>query len=98
MALGIVEDAVKQVAEKVDADKLNKIKELLLKRADDNAKKNDYWMGAITAYDEYKVNTVTDYKKIVNAMTPEKISNFVKNVILAGGNNVRVIMMPDTQN
>ena len=98
LALGIMQDAVKQVAEKVDADKLNKIKELLLKRADDNAKKNDYWMGAITAYDEYKVNTVTDYKKIVNAMTPEKISNFVKNVILAGGNNVRVIMMPDTQN
>lgn len=75
---------------------LDKVKELMLKRADENAKKNGYWLGVIQSYDEYGVDTDTDYKKIVNAMTPEKLAKFMKDVIIGGGNSVKVIMLPDT--
>ncbi|MGN1375561.1 MAG: M16 family metallopeptidase [Prevotella sp.] len=95
LALGIMNDELQKMAESVDADKLNKVKELLLKRADEDAKKNDHWLSVIGSYDMHGVDKYTDYKSLVNAMTPEKVSAFVKNVIIAGGNCVKVIMLPD---
>lgn len=96
MAIGIMNDEVTKMTKTVDAEMLSKVKELMLKRADENAKKNGYWLGVIQSYDEYGVDTDTDYKKIVNAMTPEKLAKFMKDVIIGGGNSVKVIMLPDT--
>ena len=95
LALSIMNDELYKMAESVDADKLNKVKELLIKRADENAKKNDRWISYIVSYDTHGVDKFTDYKALVNSMTPEKVSAFVKNVIIAGGNSVKVIMLPD---
>ena len=50
----------------------------------------------IQSFDEYGVDTNTDYKKIVSEMTPEKMAKFMKNVIIGGGNSIKVIMLPDT--
>ncbi len=96
MAIGIMNDEVTKMTKTVDAEMLNKVKELMLKRADEDAKKNNYWLGVIQSYDEYGVDTNTDYKKIVSAMTPEKLAKFMKDVIIGGGNSIKVIMLPDT--
>ena len=64
---------------------------------DEDAKTNRYWVGAINDLDEYGVDTVTKYKDIVSALTPEKVAKFVKDVIFAGGNSVKVVMLPEAE-
>ena len=97
LALKIMDEEAEALCTTVDADMLNKVKELMLKRADDNAKTNSYWVSAINDYDEYGVDTVTKYKEIVSALTPEKVSKFVKDVIFNKGNSVKVIMLPEAE-
>ena len=77
--------------------KLAKVKELMLKRADENAKTNNYWVNVIENFDEYGVDTVTKYKDTINALTPEKVAKFMKDVIFAGGNSVKVVMLPEAE-
>ena len=47
--------------------------------------------------DEYGVDTVTKYKDTINALTPEKVAKFMKDVIFAGGNSVKVVMLPEAE-
>ena len=95
MATKIMSEEVVNLGKTVDATMLNKVKELMLKRADENAKKNGYWLNAISNFDEYGVDTVNGYKDIVKGLTPAKISQFVKKVILGTGESVKVIMLPE---
>jgi len=95
LAIKIMKEELEGMAKTVDADMLTKVKELMLKQADDNARKNGYWLGVINNFDELGIDTMTDYKKIVSGLTPESIAAFVKDVIIAGGNSIEVIMMPE---
>lgn len=95
LAVKIMNEETDKMATTVDADMLNKVKELMLKRADENAKDNSFWVSTINNLDEYGVDTMTDYKNIVSGLTPEKIAKFVKDVIIGGGNSVKVIMYPE---
>lgn len=97
MAIKIMEEEAKKLCTTVDADMLNKVKELMLKRADENAKTNSYWVSTINNLDEYGIDTYTNYKNVVNALTPEKVAKMVKDVIFAGGNSVKVIMLPEKE-
>ena len=97
MAIKIMEEEAKKLCTTVDADMLNKVKELMLKRADENAKTNSYWVSTINNLDEYGVDTYTNYKNVVNALTPEKVAKMVKEVIFKGGNSVKVIMLPEKE-
>jgi len=94
LAIKIMKDEVEGMAKAVDADMLTKVKETMLKQADDNAKKNGYWINAINYLDESGIDMVTDYKKIISALTPESLAAFVKDVIIGGGNSVEVVMLP----
>lgn len=98
LAIQIMNEEAEKMCTTIDADMLNKVKELMLKRADENAKTNNFWISTISNYDEYGVDTVTDYKKLVEALTPDKVAAFVKNVIFGGGNSVKVIMLPEEEN
>ena len=95
LALKIMNEETVNLSKSVDPDMLNKVKELMLKRADESLKSNGYWLGVIKTYDELGLDEHTDFKKIVNGLTPEKVSAFVKNVILKAGNSVKVIMLPE---
>lgn len=97
LAVRLMNEGMAKLAESVDAEKLAKVKELMLKRADENAKKNDHWISVIQANDEYGIDIETNYKSIVNGLTPEKIAKFVKDVILGGGNSVKVVMTPEAE-
>ncbi len=79
---------------KVDADKVQKVKDYMLKNADEQAKKNGHWMDVIDEYIQTGVDLQTDYKKTVEALTPEKIANFLKQLKLAG-NHAEVVMTPE---
>ena len=97
VALKIMNDEARKMCTTVDAEKLVKVKELMLKRADENAKTNGYWVNAIENFDEYGIDTVTKYKDVINALTPEKVAKFMKDVIFTNGNSVTVVMLPETE-
>ena len=93
IATKIMLEEVNNMAKAVDAEKLNKAKEYMLKNVDDQAKTNRYWIRAIGRLRDYGVDTHTDYKKVVEAQTPESIMAFMKE-LLKPGNRAEVIMMP----
>ena len=74
---------------------LNKAKQILLKQADVDAKTNQYWRRIINRYNRYGLDFHTDYKKVVEGMNAQKVSQFLKNVLLKSGHHVEVTMMPE---
>ena len=73
---------------------LNKVKQILLKQADVDAKTNRYWIRVLNRFNRYGVDTHTDYKKTVEAVNAKAISDHLKNTILKSGNHIEVLMMP----
>ncbi|MEE3383452.1 MAG: insulinase family protein [Prevotella sp.] len=89
MAKGMADNTIK-----VDADKVAKVKENMLKNADTDAKSNGHWMDVIDEYIWTGVDLQNDYKKVVNDLTPEKIAAFLKQLV-GSGNQIDVIMTPE---
>ena len=66
----------------------------MLKQAYDDAKNNGHWVNILTTWKYRGLDFQTDYKKVVEALTPEAMQQFLKQ-ILAAGNHTEVIMMPE---
>ncbi len=94
MAAELMKKIVNDAAEKVDPDKVTKIKENMLKEAEISFKNNNFWMSAIVDWKLYGKDNYTDYKKLIENVKPEDISSYIKNVILKSGNHAEVIMRP----
>ena len=88
LAKGMADNTIK-----VDADKVAKVKENMLKNADADAKKNSHWMDVIDEYVWTGVDLQNDYKNVVSSLTPEKIAAFLKDLV-AAGNHIEVVMTP----
>ena len=65
----------------------------MLKQIDDNSKTNGYWSGVVMNNYMMGLDSYTEYKHIVESITPAAISQFVKDY-LAGANKVSVVMLP----
>jgi len=83
-ALQIMHDEMQNLATTCDASMLAKVKEYMLKEADDAVKTNGYWVNVIGMFYRYGIDSHTDYKALVAAQTPESISSFVKDFLKAG--------------
>ena len=94
VALKIMTDEANKLATTCDAEMLNKVKALMLKQIDDRAKTNSFWDGVIYEYDKLGVDTYSDYKKLVEAQTPQSVSAFMKE-FLASGSKITVVMLPE---
>ena len=94
VALRLMREEAKNLTVSIDGDMLAKVKEYMLKQADEDAKTNSHWANVLTNYYIDKVDIHTDYKKIVESLTPAKISSFVKKV-MDEGNHIEVIMLPE---
>lgn len=83
IAIQIMNQAVKDLAVKCDAEMLDKVQKLMLKQYDSALKTNGYWASVV--WDNYTMNRDddTEYANTIKAQTPEKISAFVKE-FLAG--------------
>ena len=93
-AIAIMRGAVQEMAAgKCDADMVMKVKEYILKAHADQLKSNGYWSGRIGAWRKWKLDFHTDYEKTVQAVTPERVSAFVAEV-LKSGNEAEVVMLP----
>ena len=93
-ALMIMRDEVAAIAKTCDPDKLQKVKEYMLKDHGDQLKTNAYWSSRIYTWRNYGQDFHTDYEKVVNAQTPESLAAFVTELLKAG-NRAEVIMMPE---
>jgi zinc protease len=94
LAVRLLHEGIQSMTKKVDADQLQKVKDYMLKQADIDAKKNNYWINTITTFKEYGLDFYTDYKKTVEALTVDSVRDFL-NQLLKSGNHVEVIMTPD---
>ncbi|MCI6671043.1 MAG: insulinase family protein [Prevotella sp.] len=93
LAVKLLNDGLKENTIKVDEDKVQKVKDFMLKQADLNAKNNGHWMDIIDEYVWTGVDFQTGYKAAVEALTPAKIAAYLKS-LLEAGNQVEVVMTP----
>ena len=96
LAVRLIHEGIENMAKKVDADHLQKVKDYMLKQADIDAKKNNYWINTINVFKEYGLDFHTDYKKTVEALTVDSVRDFL-NQLLKSGNNIEVIMTPEAK-
>ncbi len=90
----IIYEELTHMAEKGPSiDDFNKTKENMLKRFSENQEENGYWLNVLDNYYYYGYDGYTDYKKIVESMTPEKIRLFTQQ-LLGQGNSIEIIMLP----
>ena len=76
---------------------LQKVKEILMKQADVNARDNNHWRTILARYARSGKDFHTDYKATVQAVTLADVSNFLKDTILGSGNHIQIVMMPEKQ-
>ena len=94
VALKIMNEEIVEACKTIDATTLKEIKELMLKDHATELKENGYWMQTLISYVGRGIDDHTGYEQIVNAQTPETIAAFARQ-ILAAGNKVEVVMMPE---
>lgn len=92
-ALRIMDEELHNLAKTCDTEMLAKIKELMLKQIDDNEKTNGFWSSLIMNNYMMGLDSYTNYRAIVQGLTPEAISQFVKE-FLKDSNKVSVVMLP----
>ena len=93
VAITIMRDEVEAMTKTCDADKLQKVKEYMLKNHGDELKTNGYWLNCINEWRRYGIDLHTDYEKLVSAQTPESICAFMAELLKAG-NRAEVVMLP----
>ena len=93
VAVKIMRDEVEAMTKTCDADKLQKVKEYMLKNHGDELKTNGYWLNCINEWRRYGIDLHTDYEKLVSAQTPESICAFMAELLKAG-NRAEVVMLP----
>ncbi len=75
-----------------NAEDLQKVKEILLKQADVNAKTNSYWMDIVSDYIEKGIDKHTDYKNIVSSIDTKAVSDYLQNTVLKGNGHFKIVM------
>ena len=85
---------MKATIAKPDEVDLAKVKQIMLKQADEDAKTNDNWISVISVYSRHNVDAETDLKKTIEAVTPAAVSKFLQEVLLKSGNHAEVMMQP----
>ncbi|KAA6345050.1 putative zinc protease [termite gut metagenome] len=71
---------------------LNKVKEYMLKKHQEDLKENSYWESVIAEYVHTGLDRYTDYETIVNNMTVESIQKFAAK-LFHQGNRIEVNMI-----
>jgi len=90
----IIEEELQRIAnEDPRMEDFNKTKENILKRHDENLQENSYWLSVLDNYYYRNFNTNTQYKSILQSITPARIQAFAKE-LLDQGNRIEIIMEP----
>ena len=94
-ALKIMREELARMGTMASEENLAKIKELMIKDADTNAKKNDHWISVLSMFVDRGIDIQSDYKNIVQNVKITDVTNWARNYIILPGNHVEVVMMPE---
>ena len=98
IAVRLLHEGMAQVAQTIDPEMLQKVKDYMLKQIDIDAKTNRYWIGAIDKWRTFGVDVFHTYKQTVEALTPEALSQFIREQLLgSNGSHIEVVMLPEAQ-
>lgn len=75
-----------------DEASLNKVKEYMLKKHNEDLKENGYWLNSIDEYLYTGIDPVKDYEQIINSITPKDVQQFA-NELLKQKNQITVSMI-----
>ena len=72
-------------------ENLAKVKELAVKRYQENLRENTYWSGQLIDWVFYGYDYATNYEQTVGAITADDVRLAVKN-LLSQGNDIEIVM------
>ena len=75
----------------VTAEDFSKIMEYMQKTYTQNLRENNYWLGVISTRFTLGKDMHTTYESVLKSITPEKVTNFIKQT-LTQGNQIEVVM------
>ena len=88
----IVHDELSRIAQEGPRQEdFQKTHDNLLKRHAETLQENSYWLDVLDAYYSKGFDSCTDYERIINTITPEKIKRFAHQ-LLGQGNRIEVVM------
>lgn len=80
----------------VNQEDLNKIKEYMLKTADEAERLNGAWLNRINNYLRRGMDSYTDYKKVISSMSTKDLQKLARK-ILKDNNCITVVILPETE-
>ncbi len=89
--LAIIAGQIEDMSENITPEELNKVKEYMVKDANEGLKKNARWLNAMSAFQLRPVDTLTGAVEVINSVTPDDVKKFMKE--LSRQNNYRVFVM-----
>ena len=75
------------------SEDLQKVKENLLKKHQENLNENNWWSNAITSFYHNKLNYIADYEIAIKELSVSDIQNSLKSLVKQG-NIIEVVMKP----
>ncbi len=94
-ALKIMREEFARMGTMASEENLLKVKEVLIKDAETNAKKNSHWVNVLSMYVDRGIDLETDYVETVKNLKITDVTNWVRNFLILPGNKVEVVMMPE---
>ena len=82
------------LAQHVDPTLLENVKRHLANRFEERQKQNQTWLRAVQTWAQLGIDTNTSYLHELQNVTPEGLQLFVSRQLLAQGNRVEVVMLP----
>ncbi len=92
--MSIIHDEVNEIVKNGPrADDLQKVKENMLKKYEEDLAENRWWLGSVVRLYQDKTDMLKDYKASVDALTAETVQKALRS-ITEQGNVLEVVMMP----
>lgn len=93
-ALVVMKSELEKIARNgVEKQYIDKIKEYLLKQADEQVRNNGYWLHVIQTYAQRGLDSNTDLKRTIESITSKDIQKMARR-IMKDNNHIRIIMLP----
>ena len=83
-----------KLANGIPETELQKMKEYMLKKYEENIVDNSYWLSALERYVVDGIDEYTDYKEMINSLTVEDMQNYIHDIVTEG-NRFELLMLPN---
>ncbi len=75
-----IKEMYKVIEEGISQEKFDKVKKYMLKKADDNIRRNNFWLSNLNEKVVYGSTDILQYKSIIEDITPEDVTKFVNKI------------------